>query len=204
MLPETLPDEITMEKTPRYFVSSEVPERVYNMSPNTKLVIVMRDPVIRAISDFTQAVSKSDLNYNVTFRKRVIRRTGEINLHSSLIKTGLYARYLSIWLQYFKMKNIYVISGEDLLNKPVKVLEELQDFIELPREIQSNLIYFNKTRGFYCINMKDRPNPAKCFGKTKGRQHVATDSDTLQRLYTFYKPYNEFLFKMINKTFHWS
>jgi len=193
-----------MEKTPRYFVASEVPERVYKMSPNTKLVIVMSDPVIRAISDFTQAVSKNDLKYNVTFRKRVIRRNGEINLRSSIIKTGMYARYLSIWLQYFNMQNIHVISGEDLLNDPVKVLEGLQDFIELPRAIQSNLIYFNKTRGFNCIYMKQRSNPAKCFGETKGRQHIATDSDTLQRLYRFYKPYNEYLFKMINKTFHWS
>lgn len=54
-MPPTLEGQVTMEKTPSYFVTREVPQRVHQMNPNTKLLIVVRDPVTRAISDYTQA-----------------------------------------------------------------------------------------------------------------------------------------------------
>lgn len=54
-MPATLEGQVTMEKTPSYFVTREVPQRVHQMNPNTKLLVVVRDPVTRAISDYTQA-----------------------------------------------------------------------------------------------------------------------------------------------------
>ncbi|XP_052776775.1 uncharacterized protein LOC128214383 [Mya arenaria] len=111
MMPATNDHEITIEKTPRYFVSQDVPEKIYNMSPNVKLVVVIRDPVIRAMSDFTQAVSKHEVKSNLTFRKRVLRRDGDINMHSSVVKTGIYVRYLTNWFQYFGRSNIHIVSG---------------------------------------------------------------------------------------------
>ncbi|XP_052776865.1 heparan sulfate glucosamine 3-O-sulfotransferase 2-like [Mya arenaria] len=203
-MPATNDHEITIEKTPRYFVSQDVPEKIYNLSPNVKLVVVIRDPVVRAISDFTQAVSKNEVKSNQTFRRRVLRRDGDINTHSSIVKTGIYVRYLTTWFQYFGRSNIHIVSGEDLIANPLGVLETVQDFIGVQREIDGNLIYFNKTRGFPCIRMLKRNNTAKCFGATKGRNHVQTDSATLKRLYDFYRPYNQYLFKFMNKTFEWN
>lgn len=57
-MPVSKEGQITMEKTPSYFITREVPKRVYNMNPKTKLLLVVRDPVTRAISDYTQAVTK--------------------------------------------------------------------------------------------------------------------------------------------------
>lgn len=54
-MPPTLEGQVTMEKTPSYFVTREVPQRVKQMNPKTKLLVVVRDPVTRAISDYTQA-----------------------------------------------------------------------------------------------------------------------------------------------------
>ena len=54
-MPATLEGQITMEKTPSYFITKEVPKRVHAMNPLTKLVVVVRDPVTRAVSDYTQA-----------------------------------------------------------------------------------------------------------------------------------------------------
>lgn len=91
-MPPTITGQITMEKTPSYFITKEVPYRVHHMNPGTKsvnhayycmvpmlssnkyftvtiwficvccghfrLLVVVRDPVTRAISDYTQAASK--------------------------------------------------------------------------------------------------------------------------------------------------
>lgn len=44
-----------MEKTPSYWVTRSAPRRVYAMNPSVKLLAVVRDPVTRAISDYTQS-----------------------------------------------------------------------------------------------------------------------------------------------------
>lgn len=59
LMPKALDGQIVMEKTPRYFVTVETPARVHAMSQDVKLIVVVRDPVTRAISDYTQIISKS-------------------------------------------------------------------------------------------------------------------------------------------------
>lgn len=54
-MPPTLEGQITMEKTPSYWVTRSAPRRVYEMNPTVKLLAVVRDPVTRAISDYTQS-----------------------------------------------------------------------------------------------------------------------------------------------------
>lgn len=58
-MPKALDGQIVMEKTPRYFVTVETPARVHAMSQDVKLIVVVRDPVTRAISDYTQIISKT-------------------------------------------------------------------------------------------------------------------------------------------------
>lgn len=49
-MPETNEDEITIEKSPAYYINKSVPERVYRMNPKMKLIVVVRNPLTRAIS----------------------------------------------------------------------------------------------------------------------------------------------------------
>jgi len=46
--------QITMEKTPAYFVEDEVASRVHQMNASIRLLVTFRDPVERAISDYLQ------------------------------------------------------------------------------------------------------------------------------------------------------
>ena len=48
-----------MEKSPSYFVTPEVPERVRAMNASIRLLLIVREPVTRAISDFAQLRSHS-------------------------------------------------------------------------------------------------------------------------------------------------
>lgn len=53
-MPPTITGQLTMEKTPSYFVTASAPARVHKMNPKIKLLVVVRNPVTRAISgDFT-------------------------------------------------------------------------------------------------------------------------------------------------------
>ena len=55
-MPSSRPDQVVIEKTPSYFITTKAPRRVWLMSSQTKLIVVVRDPVRRAISDYAQVI----------------------------------------------------------------------------------------------------------------------------------------------------
>ena len=50
------PDQVAVEKTPKYFVTPGAPAALHKINPNVKLMLMVRDPVVRAISDFAHSV----------------------------------------------------------------------------------------------------------------------------------------------------
>ena len=53
-MPYTTSTQLTVEKTPGYFIGDDVPDRVKAMNKSIKLLVIVRDPVERAISDYAQ------------------------------------------------------------------------------------------------------------------------------------------------------
>jgi len=68
LMPETAGGEITYEKTPKYMVIPQVPERIYSMNSTVKLIAIVCNPVNRAFSDYTHVV-KSNYFKNVSYRE---------------------------------------------------------------------------------------------------------------------------------------
>ena len=46
-MPVTAADELGFEKTPSYFPATDVPERIYRVHPDVKLVLGVKEPVDR-------------------------------------------------------------------------------------------------------------------------------------------------------------
>ncbi|EMP26267.1 Heparan sulfate glucosamine 3-O-sulfotransferase 1 [Chelonia mydas] len=53
-MPLSRPGQLTVEKTPGYFSSPRVPARVRALAPGVRLLLIVRDPVERLVSDYTQ------------------------------------------------------------------------------------------------------------------------------------------------------
>ncbi|KAG7187959.1 hypothetical protein KM043_013919 [Ampulex compressa] len=202
-MPPTLQGQVTMEKTPSYFVTGEVPRRVQHMNSKTKLIVVVRDPVTRAISDYTQVKSK---------RSRMPRFEELAFLNGSNIvdttwvplKIGVYARHLERWLHYFPLSQFVFVSGEKLIADPVLEITRVQDFLGLQRVISEKHFYFNATKGFPCLlKSEERPMP-HCLGKNKGRSHPYIDPIAIQRLRDFYRPFNQRFYQLTGMDFGWS
>ncbi|XP_028674465.1 heparan sulfate glucosamine 3-O-sulfotransferase 3B1-like [Erpetoichthys calabaricus] len=203
LMPKTLEGQITMEKTPSYFVTREAPARIYAMSRDTKVIVVVRDPVTRAISDYTQTLSKKpDIPSfeSLTFKNRT---TGLIDTSWSAIQIGIYAKHLENWLQYFPMGQILFVSGERLISDPAGELGKVQDFLGLKRIITDKHFYFNQTKGFPCLKKAEGSSKPHCLGKTKGRTHPNIDREVVQRLRDFYRPFNMKFYQMTGHNFGW-
>ncbi|KAI3364759.1 hypothetical protein L3Q82_000974 [Scortum barcoo] len=119
LMPKTLEGQITMEKTPSYFVTREAPARISAMSRDTKLIVVVRDPVTRAISDYTQdAVQEAR---HSLFREPHLQKQ-DYGAHRHLVERHpdrhlCQAKHLDNWLQYFPMEQILFTKGFPCLKK---------------------------------------------------------------------------------------
>ncbi|XP_004433103.1 PREDICTED: heparan sulfate glucosamine 3-O-sulfotransferase 3A1 [Ceratotherium simum simum] len=203
LMPRTLDGQITMEKTPSYFVTREAPARISAMSRDTKLIVVVRDPVTRAISDYTQTLSKRpDIPTfeSLTFRNRT---AGLVDTSWSAIQIGIYAKHLERWLRHFPLGQMLFVSGERLISDPAGELGRVQDFLGLKRIITDKHFYFNKTKGFPCLKKAEGSSKPHCLGKTKGRTHPEIDREVVQRLRDFYRPFNLKFYQMTGHDFGW-
>ncbi|XP_022075866.1 heparan sulfate glucosamine 3-O-sulfotransferase 2-like [Acanthochromis polyacanthus] len=203
LMPRTLESQITMEKTPSYFVTKETPHRISAMSQDTKLIVVVRDPVTRAISDYTQTLSKTpDLPsfQELAFRNQSL---GIVDMSWNAIRIGLYALHLENWLRYFPLAQIHFVSGERLITDPAGELARVQDFLGLKRIVTDKHFYFNRTKGFPCLKKPESSGSPRCLGKSKGRTHVQIDRDAIEQLRDFYRPHNVKFYEMVGHDFKW-
>lgn len=231
-MPPTLAGQLTMEKTPGYFVDPRVPSRVFQMNKDARLILVVRDPVTRALSDYAQAVDKkteqarepppseadappllsppSSASAPAAPRVKSFaelaflpQSPGYVDTSWSAIKIGLYARHLANWLKYFPPKQILIVSGEELVAKPSSVIGQVQRFLGLAPVITSRHFYFNTTKGFPCVKKHWRTGRPHCLNSKKGRQHPNVGPKVIKRLKEFYRPFNEQFYRQTKLNFDW-
>ncbi|XP_024128681.1 heparan sulfate glucosamine 3-O-sulfotransferase 4 isoform X2 [Oryzias melastigma] len=203
LMPSTLEGQITMEKTPSYFVTNHAPKRIHSMAKDIKLIIVVRNPVTRAISDYTQTLSKKPeiATFEVlAFKNRTL---GLIDASWSALRIGIYALHLESWMQYFPLSQMHFVSGERLIVDPGGEMAKVQDFLGLKRIVTDKHFYFNKTKGFPCLKKPEDSSTPRCLGKSKGRTHPKIDTDVIRRLHKFYKPFNMMFYQMTGQNFQW-
>lgn len=203
LMPRTLDSQITLEKTPSYFVTREAPRRIASMSQETKLIVVVRNPVTRAISDYTQTLSKKpDIPTfeDLAFKNRSL---GLVDTSWNAIRIGMYSLHLENWLQYFRPSQMHFVSGERLITDPAGEMGRVQDFLGLKRIISEKHFYFNRTKGFPCLKKPESSSQPRCLGKSKGRTHVQIEREVIEQLREFYKPFNIRFYETVGQDFKW-
>ncbi|XP_013071709.2 heparan sulfate glucosamine 3-O-sulfotransferase 6-like [Biomphalaria glabrata] len=201
-MPETYSDQIAIEKTPGYFVTKEAPQRIYDMDPHIKLLLVVRDPVTRSISDYCQAATKHTLQPYESMAL-LDESLGLVNTSWSAIKIGVYSRHMEHWLQVFPLAQIHVVDGERLIDDPASELAKVEQFLGLPKFITPSHFYLRGFKGkFPCLIKRGKPH---CLGeKTKGREHPVVKEAVLQRLQDFYRPFNAKFYQQVGQNFDWN
>lgn len=207
-MPLSFNDQITIEKTPAYFVTDDVPRLVHKMSASVKLLVVVRDPTVRAISDYAQLFDKhhgtlKPFEEYITedLQHRALRTT------SAIVNTGVYINHLKKWLEYFPIEQIHFVNGEELAKHPVNEMKSVEKFLGLEPFIDETLYYFNETKGFPCLVPASSKNGEKtvsgCLSETKGRSHPPVNEDVVTLLRDFYRPFNEEFYYAVGRNFRW-
>uniref|UniRef100_A0A0N4ZCL3 Sulfotransfer_1 domain-containing protein n=1 Tax=Parastrongyloides trichosuri TaxID=131310 RepID=A0A0N4ZCL3_PARTI len=198
--------QVVIEKTPAYFSCPYAAKRIYNFNPSIKIILILRNPVVRTISDFTQVyytrLSKN-LSLPILEKEAFIEGSEKINFNYKPIRNSLYSIHLSNYLNYFKKEQILILNGDKFIRNPLKELKKAQKFLNVPLLISPSQLIFNSEKGFYCF--KKQPNSkVKCLGDSKGRRHVNVSIKTKALLKENFKEFNLKLKKLVkNFDFHW-
>uniref|UniRef100_A0A8C5KC76 Sulfotransferase n=1 Tax=Jaculus jaculus TaxID=51337 RepID=A0A8C5KC76_JACJA len=200
-MPVSSPHQLTVEKTPAYFTSPQVPERVYRMNPAVRLLLIVRDPSERVLSDYAQV-----LHNHVQKRKpfppieALLARGSRLNPDYKALNRSLYHAHLRAWLRFFPLRSIHLVDGDRLIRDPFPEMQKVERFLQLAPQINASNFYFNKTKGFYCLRDSGRD---RCLHESKGRAHPRLDPELLRRLREYFHEPNKKFFKLVGRTFDW-
>ncbi|XP_041066280.1 heparan sulfate glucosamine 3-O-sulfotransferase 1-like [Carcharodon carcharias] len=201
LMPFSYPHQTTIEKTPGYFTSIKAPERIHDMNSSTKLLLILRDPTERVISDYTQVYYNRLENHKpVQPIEEMVIKNGALNTKYKAIQRSLYDIHMNNWLRYFPLDQIHIVDGGTLISNPLKELQKVEKFLNVPARIMTSNFYFNQTKGFYCLRSDGKE---RCLHESKGRPHPIVNSTVLKELHAYFREHNERFFSMVKQSFNW-
>ncbi|GBP24748.1 Heparan sulfate glucosamine 3-O-sulfotransferase 5 [Eumeta japonica] len=209
-MPLSFKGQITIEKSPSYFVTPEVPERVRAMNASVRLLLIVREPVTRAISDYTQLRSRATPSVPAAppashpppdatkpFEHLAIAADGSINADSDLAVPRVSAPMAG---GVPAGEQLLVVNGDLLIEDPVPQLRRIEKFLGLEHKIGRRNFYFNETKGFYCLR---NDTTDKCLRETKGRKHPRVDPAVVTKLRRFFVQHNQRFYELVGEDLGW-
>ena len=209
-MPFVTEDQLATEKTPGYFHTKEVPARIKAMDPNVKLLLILRDPAKRLVSDYNQFRNKNlDKGQEYPDLEELLFTTeGEINGRYPPLQRSIYHVHMRRWLKQFPRNQLHIVNGDQFIRSPWAQLQKVETFLGVEPMITENNFFFNSTKGYYCGKDIRESGPwtcvrEKCLSSTKGRPKPPLKDDTLTKLRDFFRPHNEIFYQLVNQTFSW-
>lgn len=210
LMQPSCPDDIVIEKTPSYFRTPGVMERIFDFNSSVRLMLSLRDPITRAISDYYFEIRRLKDGYDhgrnhdtrveysqSTFAELAILETGEVDASFGPVKRSLYDISLERWLTKFNLSQFHIIDADNFAKNPVIELRAMEAFLGVQPQITSDMVYFSKQKGYFCVTGKP------CRGKETGHHHDPIPQKVYNKLKSFYQPHVIKLFHMIDRKLSW-
>ncbi|ELT91040.1 hypothetical protein CAPTEDRAFT_114541, partial [Capitella teleta] len=195
--------EVTFEKSPSYFRNKFAALRMRAVLPDVKILLSVRDPIKRAISDFHFSKKAEwpcgfDRDKFETFEEFVMDTTnGSVDLDFRPLKHSFYSENLRHWLKYFNRSQIHVIDGDRMVKEnPAKELRKIEAFMDLQPYFTNGMFFYKENRGYWCL----RDPGCIRFG---GQPHPKVKDKVVHALRNVFSSYNEEFYRLANQTFDW-
>jgi hypothetical protein len=182
------------DKTPYYIFHPLVPQRVYSLYPDVKIIMILRNPIDRAYSQYWMNIrsQQEDLSFEEAINAEESRLAGEEELffkdeyylshkhrYFSYLARGAYVTQIKRWLDFFPREQMLILKNEDLKKHPDEVMKSIFAFLglsdyhpSLPRE-------------------------------DKHSNYKPMSAETRARLVEYFRPYNRQLEELLDIKFDW-
>jgi hypothetical protein len=175
------------ESSPSYLFHPDVPERLRRTLPHAKLIVLLRNPVDRAYSQYQMRLRRvGEDSFEEAIDEELTRLPSNGELpgpekgHHAYLPRGVYADQLRRWLAVFPREQFLVLHSEAFFARPDEGLLRTLAFLGLPHWSPAEFEVHNP--GAY-LEM----NPA-----------------TRRRLQEFYAPHNHRLYELLDWDFGWN
>jgi len=172
---------ITGEATPDYLHNPAVPKRMAEVVPQARLIVLLRNPVDRAYSDYQHEVRFE--GEGRTFEEAVGFDGASLDARCEYLSKGLYVDQLLRWSNFFAKEQMLVLKSEDFFERTPETLKLVLKFLDLP-------------------DWEPGPtgNPRR---RNKGGYVQGMAPVTRQRLEDFFEPHNRRLYEYLGVDFGW-
>jgi hypothetical protein len=175
------------EATPYYIFHPYIAKRIHSSFPDSKFIILFRNPIDRAFSHYQMSVRRGlekrtfedaikDESWCI-FKQRVrmVFNKGFNLKHAekSYISRGLYYKQLKRWLGYFPKENFLFLKSENLFSNPQPEINKVCEFLKISKfEIKD---YELVNQGNYADQIKEET-------KNRLEKFFANDTKKLEKI----------------------
>lgn len=177
---------ITGEGSATYIDNFNAADRIKSMIPNSKIIILIRNPIDRAYSHYLMNIklNKEKRNFEQIINDELknadeVRKDWRKKKKCQYILKGIYIDEIIYWKNLFG-NNLTILCSNDLLNEPQKVMNKIFAFLGLNEHTFLKYRKHNKTKYQTPIKPEIR-----------------------KKLKEFYKPYNQELYQFLGKDLGW-
>lgn len=151
------------EATPIYCYWSEIAEELQRYNPALKLIVILRDPVERAISQYAMEKSRGDETLPLWLAlllepyrlwRDPSRTQGGARRCHSYVSRGNYSAQLKNLCRYFSNDQLLVLENNELNTRHRKTLEKVEKFLGVSTEQlpeTANIFSGNYDRNHYRV-----------------------------------------------------
>ena len=187
-------EPITGEATPEYLFDSRVPARVAKHLPHARLIILLRDPISRALSHYNHERARGDepLSFREAIEAEESRTAADAERalsdpsftsyalrHYTYVARGMYTEQLERWFAHFDRDQILVLQSEKLFEDPDVTYQRALALLGLPEH-----------------------HPAE-FPVYNSRKYSGLEPDDRRFLEEKFAEPNERLFELLGERFDW-
>lgn len=181
------------EASINYLFFPATPNRMKDILPDIKLIVILRNPVDRAYSHYHHAIRKNFETFS--FEKAIDlekeRCTGDIEqlfqdpdfisayFENTYLAKGVYADQMERWFRYYDRDQFLFLTTEDFAKNPQQTLNQFFDFVGA------------------------RPFQVKNLTNLNVGTYEKMNKNTRQFLIDYFKPHNRRLRNMIQRDFDW-
>lgn len=112
----------------KYPTYAGVPERMYSLLPDVKLIYLVRNPIERIASQYVHFICEPESIYT---EKRGISTIISNLDRNPYIYVSKYFMQINRYLEFFPRKNILVVLAEDLLDNRAAALQRIFEFLNI-------------------------------------------------------------------------
>lgn len=127
--------------TPYYLYHPRAAERIHKLLPNAKLIVLLRNPIERTISQFYHSkrngFEKLEIYDALKAEKDRLKNGGEYSQQKhSYVSRSMYVEQLEAYEKVFRKNRMLILKSEDLFEKSTEIIRRIEKFLGVRHELK--------------------------------------------------------------------